>query len=179
MRAGGRLEHTLFHPDHKNPILLPRDNVVTELIMREVHSTKVGHSGREHTLAALRETFWVPKGRKIIDRGVKRCVIYRKCNWKPTEQRQADLPPDRLRPRRPFLGTGTDYFGPFTVRPCESEKMGLPDNPCHTPRGAHFLRRRLIHQRLVRFASPRRIRPYNGTTMEQRDPRGQAKMEPK
>ncbi len=84
MRAGGRLDPD--HKNHKNPILPSTDNVVTEFIVREVHSTKVGHSGREHTLVALREMFWVPKGRKIIDRVLKRCVIYRKCNWKPTEQ---------------------------------------------------------------------------------------------
>ncbi|KAK8376240.1 hypothetical protein O3P69_008738 [Scylla paramamosain] len=92
--------YSLWHQllkDHKNPILLPRDYVVMKLIVKEVHSTKAGHSGREHTLAALRETFWIPKGRKIIDRVLKRYVIRRRCKWKPTEQ-QADLLPDRLRP---------------------------------------------------------------------------------
>lgn len=57
LRVGGRLEYAILHPDHKNPILLPRDGFITELIVRDVHSIKAGHSGREHTLALLRESY--------------------------------------------------------------------------------------------------------------------------
>ena len=53
LRVGGRLEYAILHPEHKIPILLPRDGFITELIIRDVHSRKTGHSGREHTLALV------------------------------------------------------------------------------------------------------------------------------
>ncbi|XP_042231222.1 uncharacterized protein LOC121872501 [Homarus americanus] len=98
IRVGGRLNYVTLYPDQKNPILLPRDNSITELIVREVHLTIAGDSGREHTLATIRETYWIPKCCKLFDRKLQTCGTCLRSNWRPTHQRQADLPEDQVRP---------------------------------------------------------------------------------
>lgn len=54
LRVGERLRHADLGVDQKNPILLSRDCEVTELIVREIHSAKVGDSDRKRTVATLR-----------------------------------------------------------------------------------------------------------------------------
>ena len=62
LRVGGRLGKADLPTSSKHPALLPWNHFVTELIVREVHENEAGHSGREHTLAVLRQEFWVPNG---------------------------------------------------------------------------------------------------------------------
>ncbi|MPC56154.1 hypothetical protein E2C01_050107 [Portunus trituberculatus] len=57
IRVGGRLTRAALQTDQKTPILLPREDRLTEFIVQEIHATKTGHSGREYTLAALRENY--------------------------------------------------------------------------------------------------------------------------
>ena len=47
---------------------------------------------------------------------LRKCLICRKVQGKPSDQLMADLPSDRLwTDDPPFASTGTDYFGPFYV----------------------------------------------------------------
>ncbi|XP_045130685.1 uncharacterized protein LOC123515866 [Portunus trituberculatus] len=176
LRVGGRLDYAILHPDHKNPIFLPTDGFITELIIRNVHSIRSGHSGREHTLAMLREDYWIPKGRLTIDKILHTCVICRRCKWKPLEQRQANLPEDRLIPgERPFTYTGTDCFGPFIVKrgQTRAKRWGCLFT-CLTSRAIHLevlpsLDADSFINTLSRFSScrgtPRRLRSDNGTNL--------------
>ncbi|XP_045135132.1 uncharacterized protein LOC123518388 [Portunus trituberculatus] len=117
IRVGGRLTRAALQTDQRTPILLPREDRLTELIVQEIHATKTGHSGREYTLAALRENYWIPKCRRLLDRVLRSCVTCRRTNWTHTRQKEADLPEDRLLSGdRPFTYTGVDCFGPILVK---------------------------------------------------------------
>lgn len=176
IKVGGRLRHALLHPEQRNPILLPREARVTELIIREVHETKTGHSGREYTLSRLRERFWIPKSRKLIDKITRTCVTCRRINWISTKQRHADLPEDRVRSGdRPFTYTGVDCFGPFLIKQgrTRTKRWGCLFT-CLVSRAIHLellaaLDGDSFINAVTRFAArrgpPRRVRSDNGTNI--------------
>ncbi|XP_013403245.1 uncharacterized protein LOC106168647 [Lingula anatina] len=60
LRVGGRLARANIPEHTKHPIILPRKCHVTTLVIREAHAT-LGHAGRNHVLASLRNKYWVIK----------------------------------------------------------------------------------------------------------------------
>ena len=107
-RVGGRL------PTHQ--IILPNRHHVTKLVIRHFHA-KSGHSGKEHTLALIREKFWIVGARRAVSRELIQCPVCRLRDTKPGNQRMADLPADRITPGDPpFSHVGVDVFGPFVVK---------------------------------------------------------------
>lgn len=116
LRVGGRLSKADISYDAQSPYLLPKDHPVTKLIVRHVHRVCAGHMGREHTIATIREKYWIPRIRPVVDGEIRRCNACRRQNWRPQPQREADLPKDRVaHGGAPFDGTGPDCFGPMTV----------------------------------------------------------------
>lgn len=65
IRVGGRLLKSAMPPEAKNPIILPTNHHVTQLLIRHVHEN-IGHSGRSHTLSRLRQKYWIPGGNAAI-----------------------------------------------------------------------------------------------------------------
>ena len=62
LRCRGRLQYTDLPHDTKFPILIPKDNYLTTLIVQSMHKT-VMHGGVSETLTHIRQTYWIPKGR--------------------------------------------------------------------------------------------------------------------
>ena len=62
LRCGGRIHNAPVTDAAKFPILLPKKDYLTNLIIRDTHARQL-HSGVNSTLTALRQTFWVPVGR--------------------------------------------------------------------------------------------------------------------
>ena len=65
--------------DNNFPILLPRNNILTELIVMDVHS-KLAHSGCYSVLAELRNHFYIPKHFSTIKKILKQCTHCRRFN---------------------------------------------------------------------------------------------------
>lgn len=174
IRVGGRLCRA--QPDATKMILLPADHPVTKLIISEVHSLLAGHSGREHTLALLRERFWIPRSRATISRTLRHCTVCRRNNFRPQRQREADLPRDRVEQGgKPFRSTGLDVFGPIVVKHGRKQikRFGCMFT-CMTTRAVHLevldaLDADALLNAITRFVSrrgtPERIRSDNGTNM--------------
>ncbi|XP_042236996.1 uncharacterized protein LOC121876124 [Homarus americanus] len=55
LRSKGRIKGTLLGRSGEEPILLPRDHHITEIILREMHEERAGHAGREHTMACVKQ----------------------------------------------------------------------------------------------------------------------------
>lgn len=115
MRVGGRLGNSSLPDKVKFPILLPKGQHVVRLLVEDAHQ-RLGHLGREVVLSLLKQRFHIIGLSPLIKDVVRRCVICRKTQGKPSEQIMADLPVDRVSgDLPPFSSTGTDYFGPFFV----------------------------------------------------------------
>ncbi|KAK3726853.1 hypothetical protein QZH41_001598 [Actinostola sp. cb2023] len=115
LRVGGRLSRANLPPHSVHPIILPRENHVTALIINEAHKT-LGHTGRGHVLSRLRERYWIISANAAVRHVLSKCVICRRSRGKPNQQKMADLPKEQVTPAPPFTFTGVDYFGSYIIK---------------------------------------------------------------
>ena len=115
MRVGGRLKHARLDSQEKNPIILPRRNHVSTLLVRHFHE-RVHHQGRHYTEGAIRAGgFWIVGGKRLVSSILQKCVTCKRLRGKMEQQKMADLPPERLSTAPPFTFVGLDVFGPWSV----------------------------------------------------------------
>ena len=100
LRVGGRLHRSELPDKIKHPIILPARHHVTELIINFYHKGE-GHSGTFHTLACVRERYWVIRGQTTVRNAIKKCVLCRSIKAKPCGQIMDPLPSVRLHPDNP------------------------------------------------------------------------------
>ena len=121
LRVGGRLNHADIPEESKHPVILPRKSHVTTLIIRHTHE-QLGHAGRGHVLAKLRERYWIIKANSAVRQLISSCVMCRRIKSTPQDQKMADLPEDRLTPAPPFTYVGVDYLGPYVTKEGRKER---------------------------------------------------------
>ena len=103
------------------PILLPKDSVVTNLIIRELHE-KFNHAGIYTILKELRTRFWVPHCFSKVKKIIKQCVNCKRFNNRPLNVNQSPYRIERVNPIEiPFAQIYIDYLGPFHVS-CNKQK---------------------------------------------------------
>ena len=102
----------------RNPIILPKDSKITELIILQHHQA-TAHSGPELTLRNVRLQFWVTGGKRQIRKALRLCQHNLCKNPNPAGQNQqiANLPIPRITPGN-FEAISLDLAGPFTVKLC-------------------------------------------------------------
>ncbi|XP_069105811.1 uncharacterized protein [Argopecten irradians] len=123
LHVGGRLLSAPIADSAQHPVILPRDHYVTKLIVRHTHEIESRHSGREHVLSVLRQRYWIPKCRPLINAILRNCVTCTRLRAVSGSQKMAGLPPDRVRPgQAPFTSVGIDCFGPFYVKRGRSQE---------------------------------------------------------
>lgn len=117
LRVGGRLfrQQNLTH-DQKHPILLPKENLITDLVIEHYHQ-KHFHAGPQLTLALIRQKFWFTSGRSKVRQVIHRCILCKKLRATSCQQIMADLPSERINPSRCFQKIGIDFCGPVTTKP--------------------------------------------------------------
>lgn len=116
LRVGGRLKHSVLHPDVKHPAILPRKSHVSTLLIRHFHE-KIHHQGRGMTLNELRASgIWIVGGCSAVASYIYRCTKCRKYRRCSEVQKMANLPAERLEATPPFVYSGMDCFGPFYVK---------------------------------------------------------------
>ena len=116
IRLGGRMERSFLPFDSKHPVILPKESQMTELLIQRTHK-KMKHFGVNAVLASIRQHYWPIRGRELVKRVLKHCVLCRKLRGNPGVQIMADLPPSRIGvPNPPFTHTGVDYFGPMITK---------------------------------------------------------------
>ena len=92
LRCKGRLAESDLPEEAKNPIVLPRDNRLTDMVIRKSHE-RVHHSGTRATLAVERSKYWIPKGRQKVKAVIGKCVVCKKMESMPYKApEQPDLP---------------------------------------------------------------------------------------
>ncbi|KAK2887882.1 hypothetical protein Q8A73_019330 [Channa argus] len=139
LRVGGRLKRASLPLDLRHPIILPKDGVITRLILDYFHG-KTQHQGRGQTLNELRANgYWIVGGSKVVTNYLRQCVACRRAR-RPTEtQRMADLPANRVDPSPPFSYCGMDCFGPLYTKQGRKEykRYGLIFT-CLSSRAVHI-----------------------------------------
>lgn len=115
LRVKGRIQESDYIYDEKHPIIIPRNSKFTELLIKEKHEN-VLHSGISATLTEIRKKYWVPKGRQLVKKVIKNCLICKKYFAKPANQLTAQLPKDRMAETPPFTICGIDFAGPIFVK---------------------------------------------------------------
>jgi len=141
----GRLQHADVPASTKNPILLPNKHRFTELLIMEKHQL-VHHNGVQEILPAIREHYWIIRGREAVKKLVRRCVLCRKHEGKPyTTPPVPPLSSERVSNMPPFNNTGLDFAGPLYVR---GKPVGATDSQeikayvrlftCASTRGLHL-----------------------------------------
>ena len=116
IRCEGRINQSTLPISSKNPILLPAKHLFTTLIIQNRHQL-VHHNGIRETLAAVRETHWILRGREAVKRVLRICVVCRKFEGKPyPAPLPPDLPEERVSEGPPFANTGIDFAGPLYVK---------------------------------------------------------------
>ena len=100
----------------KHPILLPSNCHFTKLIIRSFHF-KAFHAGVSQTLAAIRQKFWIPKGRQRVKSLIHACVTCKRVHARTLQRPSfAPLPQYRIVSAEPYSTTGVDYAGPLLVK---------------------------------------------------------------
>ena len=122
LRSRGRLKNSCLSVGARSPILLPKTDNITSLIIEGNHRRNF-HSGVSQTLAQTRYKFWIPHGRAVVRSVIRSCLVCRRCEGGPYQ-----MPPMSLLPRyrveesSPFSRTGLDYFGPLYIKTTEGAK---------------------------------------------------------
>ena len=115
IRVGGRLQQAPISDNAKHPIILPKKNRVSKLIVNYYHRAS-GHSGVEYTLSFIQQKFWIIGARSSVRDVTKTCFDCRKRQAPALQQKMASLPENRVTPSKPpFTSVGVDCFGNFTV----------------------------------------------------------------
>ena len=115
IRSIGRLGHTSSVYLGESPILLPPKSWLCTLLVRRAHE-RCMHGGMNDTLALLRRTYWIPKGRQTVKKIVERCIQCKHYNAKPfVYPSPPPLPKERVTLDRPFKYSAVDFTGAISV----------------------------------------------------------------
>ncbi|KRY21777.1 Gamma-tubulin complex component 4 [Trichinella patagoniensis] len=115
LRVGGRLENAELPSHMKHPVILPGDHALTMGLIRRCHARQM-HAGTTHTLAILRQQYWVLKGRTQVKKVIRHCFACRRAVARPIQPRMAALPSSRVVEAAAFAHTGMDFAGPLLIR---------------------------------------------------------------
>ena len=121
------------------PVLLPSTSRFTELVIWFIHYLHY-HASPQYTLAELRKTFWIPKGRAVVKRVLRSCVTCKRFVGGPYKlPPMPDLPDYRITPARPFSTVGLDYMGPLRIKLAgEVSKIWVLLFTCAVVRAVHL-----------------------------------------
>ncbi|XP_078334132.1 uncharacterized protein LOC144625796 [Crassostrea virginica] len=116
IRCVSRLGAAQLTEGARAPILLPKKNHVTDLLIDSCHRKSL-HFGVSQTLSMVRQTYWIPQGRAEVRRVLRKCIICKRHEGGPYRMPlMPPLPRKRENESSPFTYTGVDYFGPIYVK---------------------------------------------------------------
>ena len=116
LRSNTRLRHSDYLPDDvKFPIILPKRNHVTRLVVKYHHESEGHQIGVNYTISYLWEKYLVIHVREEVKRVIREC---RKCarhfRVHPGQHQMAPLPKIRLQmTTKQFANCAVDFGGPY------------------------------------------------------------------
>lgn len=124
LRCQGRLSNANLPYETVHPILIPKNDHVTRLLINDRH-LKVKHGGVQDTMTKLREEFWIIKARQTIKNVLHTCFICKKLEGHPLKSPiSPDLPEYRVNENlKPFEVSGVDYTGNILITNKETKLL--------------------------------------------------------
>ena len=122
-------------PDY-HPIFIPRKHLLATLIIERCHEETL-HGGVQSTICEVRERFWIPQLRQLVNK----CNRCKKLRAKPLPSPPtAALPKFRAELVDPFSSTGVDFAGPlcYKTRKKTINKAYIALFTCATTRAVHL-----------------------------------------
>lgn len=116
MRANSRLPNeTSIRYDTCCPILMPKDNKITDLFLMDYHQ-KFKHHNHETVLNEVIQRFQIPNLRVLLKKVRRNCQVCKIRSAIPQVPTMSRLPEERVTSFiRPFSYIVVDYFGPIAV----------------------------------------------------------------
>lgn len=115
IRVGGRLRNANISENSKHPIVLPNNHPVTYEIVRQCHRKNL-HCNQKSLLSFIRQEYWPIRGKDIVRKVVKSCLLCQILSPRPIVQFMGDLPASRVNFHYPFYECGVDYGGPIKIK---------------------------------------------------------------
>ena len=139
LRVGGRLGKSRLSHSEAHPLVLPKQNHISEAIILLCHEN-VAQGGRGMTLNNLRQNrFWILSASVVVRGMIYRCVNCPKLRGSFGVQKMADLPKVRCLEVPPFTHCEVNMFGPHTIRERRSElKRHCALITCFASRAVHI-----------------------------------------
>lgn len=140
LRVMGRLDNAhSISESAKRPIILARDHYITRLIVDWYHR-KYRHLHHQTVLNEIRQKFWIPKLRMLLNGIRNSCPKCKNTAAVPRIPEMGAIPKARLAVfTRPYTFVGVDYFGPLNVivNRGTQKRWGVLFT-CLTTRGIHL-----------------------------------------
>ncbi|XP_048003104.1 uncharacterized protein LOC125239532 [Leguminivora glycinivorella] len=115
LRVGGRLSRASLEFDVKHPLLLPRDNRLTYLLIDEYHR-RFMHPGIQTLHNLLAQHFWIMSPKRAIYAVVSKCMkCFRVRPLGAPAPFMGDLPAYRITQLKAFSSSAVDFGGPFDI----------------------------------------------------------------
>ena len=139
LRCGGRLGNAEISEGARHPLFLPKQNKLTDIIVEHCHKRML-HAGVAQTLGTVRQTYWIPHGRSVVKRVLRKCKVCQRHEGGPYKMPlMPPLPTSRVSESVPFTYTGIDYFGPMFIKnKTEIQKVWVCLFTCLITRAIHL-----------------------------------------
>ena len=139
LRCRGRLENAELTEGARLPVLLPKGDKCTQLLIDRIHRNSL-HVGASQTLSLIRQKYWIPQGRSAVRAALLKCSVCRHYEGGPYKMpSMPPLPTKRVSQSSPFSHSGVDYFGPLFVKSrYENKKVWVCLYTCLVKRAVHL-----------------------------------------
>lgn len=91
IRVGGRLRLSNLPPEAKHQIILPREHAFTRALVTMIHLSYF-HAGCQLTVSVVRQRFWIPSIRRLVNSVIHHCLPCVRWQAKPLSQIMGELP---------------------------------------------------------------------------------------